>query len=446
MNNTRSKEEIEKVWNAFKQMKTYIDKSAQVLCSVDKANYYTNEKGKKMYDGVSTLLNANIGHCNEDLIQTINEQLGQLDNTTMFTSTNDISIECSKKMCSLTDNHYYASFFTNSGSEGCDTAIKIVRKYWKNKGEDKMGIVSLKGAYHGSSIGAMMLAHEGYKLSDYGITYDGFYQVSAPDSLNYEDESKEEAIQTCIDEFEDLLSKQKGKIGAFFIELIQLSNAVNVLPISYVQEIYKICQREKILLVIDEVATGFGRTGSMFAYEQYGIKSDLMMFAKGVTSGYFPMGGVLVTKEVYKSFWGEPEEHIELCHGYTTGGHPVACAAALKNINIIEENNLSENANLLGSYLLNKLQESCGNSKLVKMIRGKGLMISLIFNDIKIPGMQQWGIADIMSKFLATRGLLLYPDDVNILIVAPPLTIDQAECDMVVNIIADCIKKIEFTV
>lgn len=443
MKNTENRIDAQKVWNAFKQMKTYLEKSAQILTGADKDNYYTNDKGKRMYDGVSTLLNCNIGHCNEDVISAIHDQLTRLDNTTMFTSTNDISIQCSKTLCEMSSGHYYSTFFTNSGSEACDSAIKIVRKYWHNKGQVRRGIVALKGAYHGSSIGAMLLAHDGYEMEEYGLTYDDFYQISCPDDLILEGLTAEEGINRCVEEFEELLLQTKTGIGAFFLELVQLSNAVNALPVEYVLKMYEICKREGILFVIDEVATGFGRTGSMFAYEQYGVRSDLLMFAKGVTSGYIPMGGVLVTEEVFKTFWGETEEGLELCHGYTTGGHPAACAAALENIRILKEKDLVQNAKIKGLYLMEELQKQCGAGKLVKAIRGKGLMIAVIFEDIKIPGMKQWGIADIMSKFTANKGLLLYPDDPEVLIVAPPLTVSEEECDRIVSILADCLRKIE---
>ena len=442
MENLNLEKNAGKVWNPFMQMKTYLDYSPQILQSVDQDNYFTNAKGDRLYDGMSTMLNTNVGHCNPEIIKAIDEQLNQLDNTTMLTSTSDIAIKCSKKLCSLTDNHFYATFFTNSGSESCDTAIKIIRKYWKNKGVEKNGIVSLKWAYHGATIGGMMLAGDWFEPDDYGLSRKGFYQISCPDPLDYEGIPMEEVMKQCIQEFESLVKKHRNEIGAIFMELIQLSNAANVLPIPYVQEMARICERENILLVFDEVATGFGRTGTMFSYQQYGVKSDLMMIAKGITSGYIPMGGVLATEEVYKTFWGEKEE---LCftHGYTTGGHPVACAAALSNIKIIEERSLPYNAGKMGCYLMNKIIASCGESKLIMDVRGKGLMISIIFHDVKISGMEQLGIAYAFTKLLSAKGLLLYPKDVDILILAPPLTIEQKECDMIVETLKDCINEIK---
>ena len=447
MSDLYSKKDGEKVWNAFKQMHDYIDKSYQVIVKSDSNNNYTNQKGKVMYDGVSTLLNTNVGHQNQEIIEEISKQLTTLENTSLFTCTDDVAIACSKKLCELSENHFYSAFFTNSGSEACDTAIKIVLKYWNNLGDNRRIIVSLKGAYHGSSIGAMMLAHEGYSMDDYGIPYDSFHQTPVPDPLERpENLTQEEWVQECVDAFENYCKEKEGKIAAIFMELIQLSNAVNVLPLEFVQKIYNICKEHNILIVIDEVATGFGRTGTLFASQYYGIWGDLMMVAKGITSGYIPMGGVLVTKDVFYNFYGKKADEKILEHGFTTGGHPVACAAAIKNIEQLLENKYVDNSETLGTYLLNGLQASIGDSKLVECIRGKGLMISIIFKDIQVKNMEEWGIAELLTNFLINKGLLLYPDDKNILIIAPCLNCLQSDCDMIIEKIQDSVKKVEFLV
>jgi len=429
-----SKEAGNKVWAAFKDMKVYLEKSCRILTDVDSNNYYTDSKGKKMYDGVSTLLNANIGHCNKELIEAVNEQFFRLDNTTLFTTTNDAALRCSEKLCKLTGDHYYSCFFTNSGSEACDTAVKIVKKYAYMKGMKTCGIVSLKGAYHGSNLTAMKLGQGQYENEQYFNDCSGYYQIDVP---SYE--SDEVEIRKCLAQYEDLIRTKE--IGAVFMELIQLSNGVNILPESFVKGMYDISKKNSVLVVIDEVATGFGRTGKMFASEHYGIRGDLMMFAKGVTSGYFPMGGVLAVREVYEAFAGGSEKLLE--NGFTTGGHPVGCVSALKNIEILERENMSENSAEMGEYLLGRLKDELGGSFLVDEIRGKGLMLSILFNDYQIIGMPEFGIADILTNFAAGSGLLLYPDGPDTMIVAPVLNIGRMECDNIADILRDCIGKLE---
>ena len=438
-----SHKKINKVWHAFKQMKDYIENGPEILTHVNSENYFQSVDNKILYDGVSTLLNSNIGHVNTEIISSISSQLKKLDNATLFTSTNTTSIECSQRLCRLCDDHYFSTFFTNSGSEACDTALKIVLKYWRNKNEHRNVIISLNGAYHGSSIGAMMIANGGFNNDDFNLECSNFHQINVPNSMDISMDINDE-INNCLDEFKSFCSVNKGKIAALFLELTQLSNGANVLPLRYVEEIYKISKQEGILLVIDEVATGFGRTGKMFDSQNYNIWGDIMMTAIAITSGYFPLGAVLVTEEVYMAFYGDTQDGKHLEHGYTTGGHPVACAAALANINIIEKNNLIANSSEKGNLLLNKLRNELLCSPLVRCIRGKGLIQAIIFEEIRIKNMEAWGIAEILSKFLSNRGLLLYPDDTNILIVAPPLTVNEEECSMIVEKLKDAIKKIEF--
>lgn len=435
-----TKKDGKKVWAAFKEMESYLDKSFQVLTEVDEENNYINQKNLKMYDGVSTLLNTNIGHKNPYLIKAIYNQLIRLDNSTLFTATNDVEIECSKKLCELTDQHFFSCFFTNSGSEACDTALKIVKKYSFNKGKKACGIVSLKGAYHGSNLTAMKICQTQYENKQYYNDCTGYFQINTPNVENCPEAlTEEEWIDACVEEYRKIAEKEE--IGAIFMELIQLSNGVNILPVRYVQEIVRISRENNVLVVIDEVATGFGRTGTMFASEYYGIWADIMMFAKGVTSGYIPMGGVMVTEEVFNNFTGVSEKMLE--NGFTTGGHPVACAAAIENINLIIKENMVENAEKMGNYLREKMIESFGDSFLVKEIRGKGLMLALVLEDLKVIGMPQYGIADVLARFLINKGLLLYPDSSDILIIAPVLSIKQEKCDFIIEQLKQCILKAE---
>ena len=174
------KEHGEKVWAAFKEMDTYLDKSFQIIERVDENNNYYNTKGQTMYDGVSTLLNTNIGHRNSEMIEAITQQLNTLDNTTLFCATNDVAIKCARKLCSMTGNHFFSVFFTNSGSEACDTALKIAMKYNYNKGRRNVGVVALQGAYHGSNMTAMRLCQDQYDREQYFVNSDGYYRLEIP--------------------------------------------------------------------------------------------------------------------------------------------------------------------------------------------------------------------------------------------------------------------------
>ncbi|MGI6256709.1 MAG: aspartate aminotransferase family protein [Anaerovoracaceae bacterium] len=426
-------------------MKDYLSNDVQIITEVDENNCFKSKSGKTMYDGVSTLLNTNLGHKNSEVMEEIVRQLHILDSSSLFTSTNEIAISCSEKLCEITDGHYYSTFFTNSGSEACDTALKIVLKYWKNKGENRNKILSLSGAYHGASVGGMMLAHGYYPMEDYSLGHANFHQTPQPDPLKCPEGMDQEAwVDWCIEEFQRYCRENEGKIAAIFFELVQLSNAANALPTRFVTELDKCCKERGILVVVDEVATGFGRTGSMFASDDYGIKGDLMMLAKGISSGYVPMGAVLVTEEIYRGFYGKTSEKKQLDHGYTTAGHPVACAAALKTIEVMEKTGCVEEGRKTGEYLLREMNNRIGNSPLVETIRGKGLMLAIIFKKITIKSMEEWGVAEILTSFLINKGLLLYPDSPTVLIIAPPLNVTTEECDRILSALEDSVKKIEF--
>ncbi|MEI5993675.1 aspartate aminotransferase family protein [Candidatus Enterococcus mansonii] len=437
------KEQGKAVWNSFKQMKSYLDKNFQVLIEVDEENNFINQDGKKIYDGVSNLLSANVGHKNPRVIKSIVDQLHTLDNSTLYTTTNDRAIEFSEKMKELTDQHFHSCFFTNSGSEACDTAIKIVRKYRYNQQSRKTGILALNGGFHGATIAAQMVAQDCYNNEEYALSPQGFFQVEPPIlSCNDSESEKAQKITEAVKRFEAYIKREDAAIGAFIFELIQLSNAVNVLPQDYVEQVFSICKENDVLIIVDEVATGFGRTGKMFASQQYEVYGDLMMTAKGMTSGYIPMGCVMVTEKIFNGFWSDSEGAM-LDHGYTSGGHPVACAAALATITELVDQKLSKNSEKMGSYLTEKLTSELKNNSLLEEVKGSGLMIALIFKEIPMKGMSQWGIAEIASKFMLNKGLMLYPDDTNVLIVAPPLTITKEACDQMVAIITETLKKIE---
>lgn len=436
------KKDGEHVWNAFKQMKSYMEKSYLLLDQATHENYFVTTSGKQVYDGISTLLNSNLGHKQPRIQQAILEQLQRLDTASMFVSTNTAALDYSKQLIKATGDRYYSVFFTNSGSEACDTAIKIARKYWRNRGENRPGIISLEGSYHGSSIGAMMVAHGGYTMDDYALRHDYFYQIPVPDPLLHpEFSNRATLVQHCLNLAKSLMEDAQACVGALIIEQVQLSNASFVLPQEFVIGLEKLCRAHGVLLIVDEVATGFGRMGSLFGSEQTGVWGDMMMFAKGVTSGYIPMGGVLSTEDVFMTFWADnPEMALE--NGFTTGGHPVACAAASACLELLQEEELCAKAAQTGAYLLEQLQELKSFS-FVREVRGRGLMLALILDDtVKIHGMEQWGVANIISRFLVNKGILLYPDSDSTVIIAPALDTGRAECDMICAAIRDCLEKI----
>ena len=269
-------------------------------------------------------------------------------------------------------NHFQ---FTSGGAESNETALKIARYYWWLKGRsDKVKILSRKMAYHGIAMGALAATgiptyHEGF-----GPNVPGFVHLTPPYQYRHgEGMSEDEFIASLVRELEETIEREGADtIAAMIGEPVQGSGGVVVPPQGYWAAIAPVLKKHDILLIFDEVICGFGRTGTMFGMQQYGVTPDVVSFAKGITSGYVPLGGVGVSDEIWDTL-STPDRMF--MHGFTYSGHPVACAVALPNLDIIERERLPENAGRAGDYLLGALHDRLDDHPNVGEVRGKGLML-----------------------------------------------------------------------
>lgn len=444
---TNWKKDAKYAWLSFRQMETFIEKDFHTI-EEGKGVYVRDDRNVWLLDGSSLLVNSSFGHSNKHIKEAIYEQMNKLDNMSTYLAANNTTIKCSKKICKLTDNHFFSVFFTNSGSEATDTAIKIIKKYYRNKGVDKKKIVSLKNAYHGSSLGAMALTQDSFEGEE-DLFPEGFLQITAPDlSDGVSEKSVKQGVRECIEEVEKIV-KTNHDIAAIYIELVQLSNGVCVLPKDYVEKLYEICKKNEILFVVDEVATGFGRTGEMFASQHYGLWPDIMTVGKGISGGCFPIAGVAVTEEIFNTFYELGNEGIKLEHGYTASGNPVGCAAILATIDELEKDGgkIIESCKIMGKYLLERLEYKRINSnarELIDNIRGKGLMVSVNFKKIRVifNTKKNQGIARMIYRMLRHRGVLIYPDSDYNIIIAPPLIIEKEQIDLICEQLFDTLDEL----
>lgn len=389
--------------------------------------YLTDISGKKVLEGMSSLWNVNVGYGRKELAEVAYEQMVKLAFTNSFSSmSNEPAIRLAAKLAEITPDNLSGVFFTSGGSESNDTAYKFARYYWKIKGfPQKTKIISRKKGYHGVNIGA---------TSATGITpFQEMTASLAPDFLHVNTFSSEE-LQKCIEK------EGADHIAAFIAEPVQGAGGVNIAPDGYFQEIRKICDENNILFIADEVITGFGRTGKMFACEHYGVVPDIMLLAKGITSGYIPLGAVVVTDQIHK----ELVEYSEgvLLHGYTYSGHATACAVALKNIEIIENENLVENSRLMGQELLNGFKKLQNEFEIVGEVRTLGLIGAIeIMNPItntRFPTL----IAPKISAEAAKRGLIIRTvgfEGMDTVVFSPPLIINKKEIEELLSILRDAI-------
>lgn len=303
-----------------------------------KGVYIQDSEGQKILDGMAGLWCVNLGYGRQDLIDAATRQMQELPYyNSFFQTAHPPAIELSTALSEISPPQFNHAFFTGSGSEANDTVIKLVRRYWDLLGkEDKKVIISRKNAYHGSTIAAGSLGGMDEMHKQTGVVLPGVEHIEQPYYFELGGELSEEefGLQQARLLEERILKLGAQNVAAFIGEPVQGAGGVIIPPASYWPEIQRICTQYDILLIADEVITGFGRLGEWFGSEKLGIKADLMPFAKGVTSGYLPLGGVLISDRIADAVISRGGE---FAHGYTYSGHPAACAVALECIRVLRD-------------------------------------------------------------------------------------------------------------
>ncbi len=434
------------VWNGWVQMETYLKDQLSIFVNSE-GIYYTDQKGVKYLDGVSNLLTTNLGHKNLHIIENISTQLHKMDSCSLMYTTSDVSVEYSQRITNLTNRHFEHVFYTNSGSEAADTAIKIAKQFFYNQGQaSKTKIITLKGAYHGSTIAAGFANGNHYDTRAFGDSLNSFIQTIPPNILFQPKEMTEkEFLHQCKKELEDIIMNEgPDHIAGIMVELIQLSNGSAVIEQSYFHTIKELCKKYNILWIVDEVATGFGRTGKLFACQHLGVWPDIMMLAKSITNGCVPLGAVLVTDDVYKQFLGSNTSKKEFSHGFTTSGHPVACSAALAAMDLYENGDVIENVQKNSGEFLSKLKEF-EKYTFVAVVQGIGYMAGVSFNETRSKFQPDISIGAVASGIMKKFGLITYYE-YGQLFIAPPLICNMDELNQMIEIIKKTFNFLEKTI
>jgi 4-aminobutyrate--pyruvate transaminase len=402
-----------------------------------------DSRGKWYIDGFAGLWNVNVGHGRSELAEVAREQMAQLAfQPTFFGLATPPTIELAAKLAELLPQHSHFHF-TSGGAESNESALKVARYYWALKGQPgKVKIISRRMAYHGIAMGALAATGIPAYHQDFGPALPGFIYATAP--LAYRNNpglSEEGFVAHLAKELEEIIEREGADtIAAMIGEPVQGAGGVVPPPEGYWKAIRAVLDRHHILLIADEVITGFGRTGNMFAQTTYGFKADITSFAKGITSGYIPLGGIGVSPEIF-AVLSAPDRMF--MHGFTYSGHPVACAVALANITIIERERLWENAAARGQQLVNGLKRLEAHPH-VGNTRGKGLMglIEVVKNQESKEGFAaSEGIGPKLQAASRKRGLIARCNDTGFAI-APPLVISKEEIDQTLNILEDSLKEV----
>ena len=399
--------------------------------------YIWENDGQKLLDGMSGLWCVNIGYGRDELADVASKQMKELPYyNSFFQCTTPVTIELAKKLAEIAPDHINNVFFTCSGSEANDTVLRLARHYWAVQGKpDKQVFISRKNAYHGSTVAGASLGGMAAMHAQGGLPIPGIVHIDQPywyrEALEGEDENTY-GLRIAQQLEQKILELGEDKVAAFIAEPIQGAGGVIIPPDSYWPEIQRICNKYEILLVADEVICGFGRTGYWFGSEMYNITPDFMPIAKGLSSGYIPMGGVMISDRVIEVL---NNSDSEITHGYTYSGHPTAAAVSLRNIEIMQRENIVENVhNELAPYLAEKWKRF-ESHPLVGQARCKGMLAAVELmkdKDNRIQFEEKGIVGGICRDKCIENGLVMRAVG-DTMISCPPLVITKEQIDELVD-------------
>lgn len=402
--------------------------------------YVFDDAGNKLVDGVAGLWNVNVGHNRPEVKAAITQQLDELAYYQLFEGiSHPRAEELSTVLVELADKEDMRRvIYSSGGSDACETALKLARQYWRAAGQpERTKFISLKQGYHGTHFGGASVNGSTVFRRNYEPLLPGCSQVETPWIYrNSFTEDPEELGRICAGLLErEIVFQGADTVAAFIAEPVQGAGGLIVPPANYWPLVREVCDRHGVLLIADEVVTGFGRSGCMFGSRGWGVKPDIMCLAKGISAGYVPLGATLVNRRIEAAFEANADFAGVIMHGYTYAGHPLACAAALATLRIVVEEDLSTKAASMGKYILDQLRPFTERYESVGDVRGKGLMIAIDLvkdketrESIDPTDSYAYDVAAVARS----AGAIVRPVGPKI-ILSPPLTINQDQADMVVN-------------
>lgn len=391
-----------------------------------------DDTGKWYIDGLSGVFVSSLGHRNERVIQAATEQLRTLAFHAPTFSTNPTALKLAELLTSIAPPGFETLKFFSGGAEATEAAMKIARQFHLQSGNGKkFKVLSHYGGYHGGTGHALAASGAPSWRSAYEPFAAGFIHVYPPFTLaarcGLAGEALVEAATALVEE--TIVLEGPETIAAFITEPIMLSAGVRVPPRGYLERLRALCDRYGIVLVFDEIITGFGRTGALFAADLFGVTPDLLCFGKGVSGGYAPLSGVLIQERISRSFWGEVEENVQFRGGHTFAGNPVACAVGLAAVRELRDRDLVGNARRMGTRLKDGLVRLAGRHGSIAEVRGEGLLLGLAFTaDLGGP-----------AHRAARRRGLLTREGRDFIAVAPPLVVCAEEVDEILAILDEAI-------
>jgi adenosylmethionine-8-amino-7-oxononanoate aminotransferase len=432
------------LWHPFTQMQEWVGEEPSIIERGD-GHYLVDIHGRKYLDGVSSLWCNVHGHRKKELDEAIKAQLNRIAHSTFLGLSHVPGIELAAKLIEIAPKGLQRVFYSDSGATAVEIALKIAVQYWQLKGQSKRtGVASLAESYHGDTVGAMSLG--------YSETFHRFHKsllfpvlrLTPPHVFRYvKRSSEEEALRSAIREAEGKLTQEKNSLAALIMEpLMQGAAGMWAQPPGYVWALREICRRNGILFIADEVATGFGRTGKMFACGHEDVVPDILCLGKGITGGYLPLAATLTTEEIFSAFLGEYKEFKTFFHGHTYTGNPLGCAVALASLELFKQEGIVERMQSKIGYLKRRLRQDFLPLAHVADVRQWGFMVGIELVEDKnerrnyLPERRTGHHVVLEAR---RRGVMIRPlGDVIILI--PPLTIADEELKTLLDVTYDCIR------
>jgi adenosylmethionine-8-amino-7-oxononanoate aminotransferase len=433
------------IWHPFTQMKDY-EGTEPVIIEQGEGSYLIDIHGRRYLDGVSSLWVIVHGHRCSGIDRAIIEQVGRISHSTLLGLSNPPAIELAERLVEITPRGLERVFYSDNGSTGCEVALKMAFQYWQHRrARSKTQFISFKNAYHGDTLGAVSvggidLFHEAFRPLLFPVLQaEAPYCYRCPLNL-----SLPACGMACLDSLELILKDHHEEVAAVIIEpLVQGAAGMITQPAGFLARVRELCTRYEVLMICDEVAVGFGRTGRMFACDHEQVSPDVMVLAKGITGGYLPLAVTLTTEEVYAAFLGDHHEFKTFFHGHTYTGNPLACAAALANLEVFARDKTLEQLAPKIDFLARRLERFKGLPA-VGEVRQCGFMtgIELVADKetrASFPPQEKIGIKVIMEA--RKRGVIIRPLG-DVIVIMPPLSISQAELEELVEVIYQSIKTV----
>ena len=429
---------LEPLWMPFTHNRLF-KKQPRLVVQAD-GMYYTTADGRRILDGLSGLWCSNAGHRHPKIVEAVKHQLDVLDYAPPFQTGHDRAFELATALTAATGRGFDHVFFANSGSEAVDTALKIALAYHRARGAaSRFRLLGRAKGYHGVgfggiSVGGMVANRKAFASA----LLPGVDHLPHTHDLAHMAYSRGQPTWGAhlADELERLVQLHDAStIAALIIEPMQGSAGVIVPPLGYLERIRELCTRHGILLIFDEVITGFGRMGSLFSADRFGVVPDLIAFAKGITSGVVPLGGVLVKKEIYDAFMTGPEHLVEFFHGYTYSGHPLACAAGVAALEVYQREGLFERADALELVLADAIHSLRGEPHVIDT-RNLGLAAAVEFEPRA--GAASMRAMDIFHHCFDHGAMVRYTGD--IIAIGPALIISETQIAQLIDLIRTAIR------